>query len=408
MKDELKIAVIGTGSAGILSICGLLTAYPLNSFKIYSISDPSIPSVGIGESTGPVFWHTMWHATSISMNELLASGGLDSTLKKGTLYKNWRKEDYLHPLFGNEPDAHAIHFNTYKLKDYIFNNLKPEYKNRLKIIEGKVNQVEDDNKSVKVVIDDQAYSFDYVVDCTGFPDKNDDNYQFFDMMLNRCLVHNVDTFLNYDSHPYTVHQATNNGWMFVIPLRNRMSYGYLFNDKITSLEEARKDFSAVIGIQDNQLDNREFKFQPYFIKKAINNRVLKNGNAAVFMEPMFANSLWLYSEILNYFIDYINYNEQEETSDSTFNYLINQQMNKVHDLICLYYKGGSLFDSAFWTYAKNYSSNSLDKSLFLHSLDNKFKYMKLLKEKHYIFDALFSTDTFLEMDEYMEYNRWKI
>ena len=46
----MKVAVVGTGTAGILSISFLL-AYSPEPIEVYSIHNPKKPILGIGEST---------------------------------------------------------------------------------------------------------------------------------------------------------------------------------------------------------------------------------------------------------------------------------------------------------------------------------------------------------------------
>ena len=46
----MKIAIIGTGTAGILSIAFVL-AYAPEPIEVYSIHNPKKPILGIGEST---------------------------------------------------------------------------------------------------------------------------------------------------------------------------------------------------------------------------------------------------------------------------------------------------------------------------------------------------------------------
>ena len=52
---EMKNAVIGTGTAGILSISHCLAYFPSN-WQIYSIHDPRKPILGIGESFFPIIF----------------------------------------------------------------------------------------------------------------------------------------------------------------------------------------------------------------------------------------------------------------------------------------------------------------------------------------------------------------
>ena len=87
-----RIAILGAGSGGILSICYFLGLS--EEFEITSIYNPKIPSVGIGESTNPFFFGAIQKVLHIpDLDQFIKQGNIDSTIKYGTLYKNWRKKD---------------------------------------------------------------------------------------------------------------------------------------------------------------------------------------------------------------------------------------------------------------------------------------------------------------------------
>jgi hypothetical protein len=89
---------------------------------------------------------------------------------------------------------------------------------------------------------------------------------------------------------YTYHYAHKNGWMFGIPLTHRQGWGYLFNDEITSEQEAINDINEIFKSNKKKKDLRDFKFKPYRTKKFLEGRIIKNGNRAIFYEPMEALS----------------------------------------------------------------------------------------------------------------------
>ena len=60
--------------------------------------------------------------------------------------------------------------------------------------------------------------------------------------------------------------------MFGIPLQTRQNYGYMFNDNITTIEEAKEDLSKIFK---TELNLKEFKFKPYHASVFLKDRVLK-------------------------------------------------------------------------------------------------------------------------------------
>jgi len=344
---KTKIGVIGVGTAGILSISHLLT-YLSNDFEIISIYDPKKPILGIGESSNPVFVNALEYAADFTLLNDLEP--LEGTYKFGTVYKNWREKDFVIPMFNGNC---AIHFNTFKLKDFMFPRFYKKWNRKFSEELGEVENITNKSSYVEVTIDGEIKKFDYIIDCTGFP-TDMTNYHISELPLNHCLVHNGDPI----HQQYTGHVATKNGWMFTVPLSNRMSYGYLFNDNITNKEEAKKDFSEEINVPVDKLQNIEYKFNPYYAKQIFDGRILKNGNQAVFFEPISANSVWFYVKIIRLFYDHLINNMPTFLLNRSYV----EEANSIEEIICFLYHGGSKHDTPFWNYAKELTSKRIEKS----------------------------------------------
>ena len=390
-----RIGVIGVGSGGILSLCHFLTW--LNDYQVVSIYDPNIPCIGIGESTNPFFLDTMSNAMGIDdFGPFLHERIMDSTIKHGTIFRDWREKEYLNPLFGDNKNI-GIHFNTFKFKDFAFDSLKSKWGEKFQEIVGQVLEIQNNPDNIILNIDGKYHSFDYVIDCRGFP-KTYENHVLLDMPINRGFINNSTEGNDWG---YTLHQATENGWMFGVPLSTRTSYGYLFNDSITNVEDAKKDFSDRIGVPIDKVVETDYKFKSFYIKQLIKNRLIINGNSAFFLEPMVANSLFIYDYVNRLTYDYIV--NGFDANESNYNF---QQMAlQMHDLICYYYHGGSKYDTDFWKYAVQYSSKRLKESLFFLQLKDRFRYMEEnnCEINSYSF---YSVDSLKKIDKNMEYYYW--
>jgi tryptophan halogenase len=218
-------------------------------------------------------------------------------------------------------------------------------------------------------INDKEEYFDYIIDCRGFP-KDFSEYKICDIPVNHCLVHNKKEPGDWC---YTGHRATKNGWMFEIPLRTRQSYGYLFNNNITSKEQALEDFSKEIDVPVSDLDDIQYIFKSYYCKKAFDGRVLKNGNSVTFFEPMFANSLWIYNNVIRYFVSYLH-NDAITVDD--VNNEISMLGDQVEHMIYYFYHGGSTYDTEFWNQTKTHACNKLYSNNNLERCINQFQNYK--------------------------------
>jgi hypothetical protein len=347
MKKSL--AVIGVGSAGILSLAHFCASFD-NSWDIVSIHNPSIKIVGIGESTNPAVIQTLEYGLNFSILDDLSE--IDGTHKFATRFIDWKDHYIDSPLLEGRS---AIHFNNFKLKEFAFKRLQELWPEKFKSIVGNVNGIENtyndslQNTGVTVLVDNEEYNFDYVIDCRGFP-KDYTGYTICDKMpVNHCLVHNI---MEPGTWQYTGHRATPDGWMFEIPLTSRQSYGYLFNKNVTDKQTAKDNFSKLINVPVDQLDSIEYSFISYYANEAADGRIFKNGNSFGFFEPMSATSMYMYSKLNRIYEDHIiaEANNNGHVLSST-NSKANTLVNQLQDLICFFYHGGSKYKTPFWEMA---------------------------------------------------------
>ena len=81
-----------------------------------------------------------------------------------------------------------------------------------------------------------------IFDCRGRHNRNLKNYDKLIDPLNTVLL--SKKFERDVNLIYTRCIATPNGWTFVIPNQDSVSYGYLYNKNITSKEDAIEDFTS--------------------------------------------------------------------------------------------------------------------------------------------------------------------
>ena len=393
-----SIAVIGIGTAGLQTLCYLCT-WLGNDWKIISISDPSTPILRIGESTNPPFATCLQMATDFNVHDHLDAIG--ATLKVGTVFKKWRRHNFINPLFAG---SMALHIDSWKLQQFVLPALKKRWENKIEIKTQKVEKIED-------------LDYDYIVDCGGFPKDymKADNASFKSdyispsgLMVNRAITHNIK---KRGSWNYTGHVATKNGWMFEIPLMDRQAYGYLFNDTITSKEEAIEDFSKEIDTPVDQLDGNtgkpgscDYSFKPYYAKKFVEGRIFKNGNRAMFFEPLSANSLFVYDTINHLIVASV---QSEGSNVDIYNQPYRKKVENIRDIIYYYYHGGSTYNTPFWNQASTQASKELGKSESFKKLKENFKHYDKLGIPYACPGWVFESYCLKVIDEQMGYNYLK-
>ena len=331
----MKIAILGAGSAGILTTGCILKDFKNRGIdcEVTHVFDPNIPILGVGESTTSEVTFAIGQAFDFIF--ATEAKELNSTTKYGTHYIDWRENDIIFPF---QSGYHAVHFDARDFAKMGLERLKKLYPN-YKLLNANVEYEDLDE-------------YDYVIDCRGRPTDFTD-YKECDLILNSALVYDDPEPSDFG---FTRHVAHKYGWMFVIPLQHRTSHGLLYNDKFATRFEAEEELMRITSAKLCDRENfRTFNLKPYYCKKTINGRILKSGNRAVFFEPMSANSLYMAVKNAQIHSQYI----RGEITQDEANKLCVLNYRAVEDLINLIYHGGSIYENEFWEWAKDRASNNL-------------------------------------------------
>lgn len=331
----MKIAILGAGSAGILTTGCILKDFKNRNIdcEVTHIYDMSIPILGVGESTTSEVTFAIGQAFDFIF--ATEADEIKSTTKYGTHYIDWRKDDIIFPF---QSGYHAVHFDARDFAKMGLERLTKLYPN-YKLLNANVEYTD-------------LGDYDYIIDCRGRPTDFTD-YKECDLILNSALVYDEPTPSDFG---FTRHVAHTYGWMFVIPLQHRTSHGFLYNNNFCSRETAEQELIRITKASETDIkDFRTFNLKPYYCKKTINGKILKSGNRAVFFEPMSANSLYMAVKNAQIHSQYI----RGEITEDKANELCILNYRAVEDLINLIYHGGSIYENEFWEWAKDRASNNL-------------------------------------------------
>ncbi|MDB4348980.1 tryptophan 7-halogenase [bacterium] len=331
----MKIAILGAGSAGILTTGCILKDFKNRNIEceVTHIFDPNIPILGVGESTTSEVTFAIGQAFDFIF--ATEAKELNSTTKYGTHYIDWRKDDIIFPF---QSGYHAVHFDARDFAKMGLERLKKLYPN-YKLLNANVEYEDLDE-------------YDYVIDCRGRPTDFTD-YKECDLILNSALVYDDPEPSDFG---FTRHVAHKYGWMFVIPLQHRTSHGFLYNKDFCSREDAEQELIRITKATEKDIENfRTFNLKPYYCKKTIDGKILKSGNRAVFFEPMSANSLYMAVKNAQIHSEYI----RGEITQDEANKLCILNYRAVEDLINLIYHGGSIYENEFWEWAKERATENL-------------------------------------------------
>lgn len=335
----MKIAVIGKGTAGCLSVAHM--ANSLETAEVEWIYDPEIEASSVGEGTTHNVPSSLSLHLGLNYNDL---NDMNGTVKTGIYKKNWRTgSEYTHAF---PMGLTGIHFSASDLHEKVFN--MAQSLDNVKITEGNVSADDVDA--------------DHVMVCTGAPDSMDDFYKIDSIPVNACLVRNYSDYR--ENFNYTKCIARPYGWMFFIPLQNRCSVGYLYNSDITHEYKIIDDFEFQLEemLEFNTtscVSEKWLTFNNYARKQNfVGSRIAYNGNASFFLEPLEATSTATICEINTLAQGLWEFGGiPASVEDVNANYI--SAIEEVEAMIALHYFAGSAYKSEFWHSATFKAENIL-------------------------------------------------
>ena len=354
-----KIAIIGAGNAGCISALNLHYLRETEDYKGYEIDiyyDPTVPIERVGQGTQLNVRETIFDVLDLDWVE---NNHIKATTKQGIRYKGWgqKNHDFFHSFPSGTVAMHYVPklFSECVLKSGLFS-----------VVEKTITNPEEEVDAT------------YIIDCRGRPTELDDSYKRLTNPVNSVILATKE-----EADPnllWTEHITTPNGWAFVIPNHDSVSYGYLYNDTITSKEEAEKDFIERFNVEPNGY----LPFDNYVIKNMWRGeKTILNGNLYSFIEPMEAVASAVHHNVSESLYDVMIGNQSKEEVNNN----LYTEMHRVQDFILWHYKNGSIYDTPFWKYAQTLSYSN-EEELFNHvkkcmNLPHLFKYEDLDEDGEY-------------------------
>jgi len=203
-----KVSIVGRGTAGALGALHLNQYLDKSKFEIEWLFDNSIPPQSVGEGSLPGFVVNLFQTSGFTHSRLSELGG---SVKTGIYKSGWGGGDsFTHDFSGS---AIGYHFQAGMLHQYGLNYLK----DKVSINDTHVGNT--DNVDA-----------DFVLDCSGRPKEYGDDFVMADMVVNTARIWQCPWDFPIFNHTLTI--ARPYGWVFGIPLSNRLSIGYIYNRPI--------------------------------------------------------------------------------------------------------------------------------------------------------------------------------
>jgi tryptophan halogenase len=249
---------------------------------------------------------------------------------------------------------HALHIDTQDFSNYMFEKLSTEV-NFIDDVAEKINVGSNKIESIDFKNSGNV-SADFYIDCSGFNSLLIKNLEanWVDITdylpIDRAIPQQVP--YNFDEIPsYTLAEATDNGWIWQIPIGNRYGTGYLYSSKFTTDEEAREKYNSWLlekfGVELKT--DRIIHYKPGYYDKAWVGNCLAVGLSSGFVEPLESTGIHI---IVKQLYDFISFNSTLkflEHNKNRFNEMNLRTYEAIVDFICLHYNTNRT-DSNFWKY----------------------------------------------------------
>lgn len=420
MAERVRdITIVGGGTAGWLTALLLGTfcrtsAKDPHALKITLIESPNVATVGVGEATVPAMPRLLQQA-GISERDFFKR--CNASFKLGVLFDNWnldrhgRRVAYLNafnegPVLGGADAAH--HFLKFGAEGHDFAEVitpaldlarafkgpraldaKPYDKGvgfayhldaglfagllRDTCVARGVRHIRDDVVDAKTdergfitalnLKESGAHPVELVIDCTGFRG----------LLINKVLG---EPFVNYGNYlandraaaiqvphadpqkiePMTRSTALSAGWVWRVPLYNRVGTGYVFSSAHLSDDEACDELLTHLRANGSPLPAdaapRIIPIRVGRTRRPWVKNCVAIGLSGGFIEPLESTAIYMIEMSVRWLLSYFPDKDFAEPLSARYNDVAIRLYDEVRDFICLHYALGNRTDSQYWIDAR--------------------------------------------------------
>ncbi len=344
-----------------MAAAGATRLHPEGEHEIHHIYDSRIPVIGVGEGSWPSLVQHLQELTELPHETIQQR--LKGTRKYGVAFEGWgrRNQDFTH-YFTPQQVSYAYHLSA----DLLANLLRES--TRARRIDAKVTGIARVEGGAQVEFEGRpAERYDLVFDARGFPGELDPDRHIDVSFIptNTAIIRRCPAIVEEErdglvlQHTFTRAVARPHGWIFVIPLTLHTSYGYIFNQDVSSLAEAESDFDAFLEADGvREFEQRAVIPFPNFVHRRIfDGAVARIGNAASFIEPLEATAI-VSAQLQVGMVLHMRLNrsvENLERDAPVVNRFLINNMLRYSLFVGWHYSCGSRYDSEFWRYARDHA-----------------------------------------------------
>jgi tryptophan halogenase len=391
--NEKKIAIIGSGTAGL--IAALIIKSLFESYTVTVVSSSKKGIIGVGEGSTE-HWRIFQDLVGIRADDMVKNA--DITHKYGIRYENWTNHtpDYFHSVGGTGLNvntffgsyAYALenellltntfswkglvddkivdlgsnthlgcnqyHFDTFKLNSFLTNIARSK---KIVFIDDEVSDLKIDEdgyiESIYLNNNKKYLEADFFVDATGFnreilskiSDQTFIPYRKY-LPCDKAIAFPTESDPSGRIRPYTRARALSNGWMWEIPTQMRRGNGYVFASDFCTVDQAIEEASKVHGFEVKPA--KVIDFNSGYFKTTWKNNCVAVGLSAAFVEPLEATSISTTIQQVRVLCSYLPTFSKEKTYGiKEYHRIMDSVMENILCMIALHYVSDRS-DSEMW------------------------------------------------------------
>jgi tryptophan halogenase len=388
-----NIVILGGGTSAWLSAAYLKNVLP--KYNITVIDKEIGTPIGVGEGTLLKF-ESFLNTCGFPTDEWFSQ--VDATYKTGILFPGWvhkdntiwhpfvssaetglpnvllqdlwsRNQEYDFKKFGINMyeltvDDHKIHLNTQggfhidcsKLVNFI----KKKLVNKVQLIQSEmisINRKTDNSVESLVLKNGQIISGDLFIDCSGLagllnnsPVRNDLTGR---LICDTAIAGHIPyQDINLERRPYVVSEAVECGWVWQIPVKNRIGSGLVFNRSITSIDDAKDYFVKYWNSRINRDSLKVIDWTPFYNNNIWHENVVSIGLSAGFIEPLESTGIALITEGIYQLVQLISNGTFQEDTINSYNIVMKSFFEEAIDFVSSHYAYTERKEP-FWQIVKN-------------------------------------------------------
>jgi len=358
-RKRRRIAVIGAGTSGYLTVLYFCTKYP--QYDIEWLYPEDNVTIGVGEGTVPEVTE-FFQDLGISFKDIIETVG--GSLKLGVKFENFAEEDFFHPFGKTDEDAAALEYimkndfipdNIEDWNDISFHfnvgNLAPFLDKWFE----RFNNLTITRKTVKSVAEVDC---DWFIDCTGFKRAFVNKYYQDNILSIDDSVPNNAAYVFRTDIPdnkrttYTTCIGMDYGWIWNIPLKDQIGIGYVHDSKYDVKEDFIRYIRRTLNIEPDPKQIRKVNMvtgrNKHHYKSLGKKHLVSIGLSSSFIEPMEATGLYLTVFGIKQLDELMHGNITGDVYDN----MINREFDTIVDFIVAHYKF-SHHNNEYWNSYKN-------------------------------------------------------